>query len=282
MNEEMSKQLEDEKRMQMNMKLQRMNETKEEYNKMQQRPSIHRNRKLEDVGSFKIGSDNREIKRKNYYESNDKLVINPTRENIPVSRGRQDNDNIYQQQRGRSQGHFSSYNIINHSDSGKETNNREINNNRNTNNNQKTLNNQHNNEYMNKNSNLNNNDNYSKKQSNIADNYDYENYNPNVQNNIEKTKIDNNNQKSEEEEYREYIMSLSPEERDELYKRMMENYEVNQEEYNQFMNKQQEVNNVPETKNNYEQISNRENINSNINKYEPSKEDEVKFNSFII
>lgn len=112
----LNREIEQEKRTQYNSKMQRMNERMEEYNHMLQKKQFekeeNRNRKKgkDDLGTFKIGGENREIRKKNYDEVSNNLVLNPMRENVQMgSRGRNETTSGAQV-RGKSQG----FNIINH------------------------------------------------------------------------------------------------------------------------------------------------------------------------
>lgn len=69
----------------------------------------HRNSKLKDLNTFKIGMENRELKRKNYQEYNDNLNTNPTRYDPRMLPGAS-NLNLYQVEKKTPK---SSYNIIN-------------------------------------------------------------------------------------------------------------------------------------------------------------------------
>lgn len=124
--EKINRELEFTKMRDQNNKLQRMTEMKEEYNqfilsKQQNKEEFKRNfRSKKDSelrGTFKIGGENREIKKRTYDDVTDGLLLNPGRQ-VPNSsqRGRVEQPseteikmNIHQ--RGKSQG----YNIINHS-----------------------------------------------------------------------------------------------------------------------------------------------------------------------
>ena len=119
-----NKQLEIEKTEKHNVKFQKMNEMREEYNKMLMRKQEETENKRkprkdsDDLnGTFKIGTDNREIKRKTYDEISDALVINPMKDNSNTRGRMEDRTNSismhlgnHPPKRGKSQG----YNIINH------------------------------------------------------------------------------------------------------------------------------------------------------------------------
>ncbi len=125
----LQKELDDEKRHKQNQKADLMNSQKAEYEMyMNQKKVTMREKSLnplrkkdsEPQGTYKIGGENREIKRKNYDESLDTLNLNPTRrENNALGTGIYNGDFAQQRMmqnqaaalnRGRSQG----YNIINH------------------------------------------------------------------------------------------------------------------------------------------------------------------------
>lgn len=124
----LNREIEEENKHKMNAKIQRNNEMMEDYNQSQHRKQIDkegikgkRNNSQFDDANFKIGGENREIKRKNYEDVTNNLVLNPGRKN-EVRNARvelQDMGAIRQQNRGRSQG----YNIINHSNPDPNANN---------------------------------------------------------------------------------------------------------------------------------------------------------------
>jgi len=123
--EKINRELEQTKMREQNTKLQRMTDMKDEYNQFiltkqhskEESKRINRSKKeAELTGTFKIGGDNREIKKRSYDDVTDGLVLNPSR-NVPNSsqRGRREQEPEMKQSvpiRGKSQG----YNIINHSD----------------------------------------------------------------------------------------------------------------------------------------------------------------------
>ena len=92
--------------------MQRTSEMREEYQKMQIRKAQEKETKGkrskfdDDFGTFKIGSENRMIKKKTYDEHMNSLVLNPTREQSRQS------EQYGSRQRGKS--NQPSYNIINH------------------------------------------------------------------------------------------------------------------------------------------------------------------------
>lgn len=267
-----------------------------------------KSRKLDEIKTFKIGGNDREIKLKNYHQENDNLVLNPTRENIN-SRGRQEQDNNLNKRymtRGKSQGFniinnktdvdFNPSTIVNNSNNNNNTINKvgienvesynyknnlnhnikNINNlnhfqkydNNNNNNNvnftdnhireheeynkQYHQKNQYNNQYLNHNiqdlNGINNNINIDNKivQNNNALNSanDINNYNnmqikegnidqkEEIHNDYNYNAVNNEIDKNEEEEFRRYMASLSEQEREDLYRRMLnkyENHEMNEE-----------------------------------------------------
>jgi hypothetical protein len=113
----LNREIEQENNAKKNYKLQKMNERMEEYNKMLERKQSEkeniRNKRLEKKdtqGTFKIGSENREIRKKNYDDVSNNLILNPMREN---ARGRSEYESgilRHHPQRGSSHG----FNIINH------------------------------------------------------------------------------------------------------------------------------------------------------------------------
>ena len=121
--DQINKKFESEKSEKQNLKLQRINEMKEENNKIlwkkqEQAESVRKARKedYDTVGTFKIGNDKREIKRKSYDEISDALVINPMKNNRGRIEGDRNNNNpiinnVYPSAvRGKSHG----FNPINH------------------------------------------------------------------------------------------------------------------------------------------------------------------------
>ena len=124
--ENINRELELTKMREQNTKLQRMNEMKDEYNqfiitkqnsKEESKRIIRSKKEAELTGTFKIGGENREIKKRTYDDVTDGLVLNPSR-NVPNSsqRGRIEQEPEIKQSvpiRRKIQG----YNIINHSDS---------------------------------------------------------------------------------------------------------------------------------------------------------------------
>lgn len=118
---QLNREIEDEKKNRFDAKLQRNNILMEEYNLAQQRKQMEKEKnkdrrqvsQFENYGNYKIGADNREIKRKNYEDVTNSLLLNPTRKSeVAYLRNVvQDMSNVRHQGRGRSQG----FNIINHS-----------------------------------------------------------------------------------------------------------------------------------------------------------------------
>jgi hypothetical protein len=112
-----NRKLDEENKARQNSKLVRINEFMQEYNKMLEKKQNDKenrgNRKFEkneSVGTLKIGGENRSIRKKNYDEISNSLVLNPTKES-PV-RGRNEvGASINNNKRGSSHG----FNIINHS-----------------------------------------------------------------------------------------------------------------------------------------------------------------------
>lgn len=114
----LNREIEQEKRMIQNTKMQRMHEQMEEYKEMQLKKQMERENngrrftKGESQGTFKIGGENREIKRRNY---DDISNVNNT---LALTR-----DDRGTQQRGKSQGIGigrgvnNNFNIINHTTS---------------------------------------------------------------------------------------------------------------------------------------------------------------------
>ena len=139
--------------------------------------SLNPRKKMSDPqGTYKIGGDNREIKRKNYEEITDHLTINPTRRENNLLREENYPREVAQiSSRGKSQG----YNIINH-EKKKEKENIQ---NNNYNSNIKTLNN------PNSNNNLNN---YNTEGLDNLENYDLNGYgyNDNFEKPLESKQID--------------------------------------------------------------------------------------------
>ena len=117
-----NREMEEEKRNAQYIKMRRMNERLDDYNQMMVRKQDEKDNakgrirnKNDYVGTFKIGGENREFKKKNYDDVSNTLVLNPMKGNLNVERGRnelmQESRYKNQQQRGKSQG----FNIINHS-----------------------------------------------------------------------------------------------------------------------------------------------------------------------
>lgn len=116
------KELEEEKKLKQRSKLDLINSQKAEYDlyvihkkKMMREKAINPSSKMdsEPQGTYKIGGENREIKRKNYDEAMNGLNLNPTKmQNIYADYSIQKNlqNQAAAVNRGRSQG----YNIINH------------------------------------------------------------------------------------------------------------------------------------------------------------------------
>jgi transcriptional adapter 2-alpha len=115
--ENLNRALEQEKRQEQYVKMQRQNEYMEEYSKVLNKKQEERGRlknKNDYSGTFKIGGESREIRKRNYEEVTNSLPMNPTRHETEYSHGnryheeRHTNNSI--NQRGKSHG----YNIINH------------------------------------------------------------------------------------------------------------------------------------------------------------------------
>ena len=115
-------QMEQEKRQTAEVKNKRTNDRVNDYNTMIMKKQSERDnntaphgKKKEDLGTFKIGGENRQIKRKTYDDISNDLILNPTRTNIQSEgmnrQGRNEVQNSVPQSRGKSQG----FNIINHS-----------------------------------------------------------------------------------------------------------------------------------------------------------------------
>jgi hypothetical protein len=112
--------LEQEKRQEQYVKMQRQNEYIDEYNKVLNKKKLDERGRLKNkndyTGTFKIGGESREIRKRNYEEITNSLPMNPTRQETDYSHGnrypdeRQANNSI--RQRGKSHG----YNIINNYD----------------------------------------------------------------------------------------------------------------------------------------------------------------------
>jgi hypothetical protein len=114
----MNRELEEEKRVQQNNRIQRTTEMRDEYRNMQimkqqeKETKGKRSKYEDDYGTFKIGSENRSIRKKNYDDQMNSLVLNPTREV-----GGQNMEQIGSRQRGKSN-QPSGFNIINHTNYG--------------------------------------------------------------------------------------------------------------------------------------------------------------------
>lgn len=89
--------------------------------KLREKSTNYKKKDSEPQGTFKIGGENREIKRKSYYEVTENLNLNPTRQESNQNFSNQINQDYYTQQRhnaaannfrNKSRG----YNIINHTD----------------------------------------------------------------------------------------------------------------------------------------------------------------------
>lgn len=125
--ERLQRELDEEKKIKLQSKADLMNSQKAEYEKylngknvkMREKSLNYHRKDSEPQGTFKIGGENREIKRKNYHDETENMNLNPTRKENNQNFNNQINHNYYAQQRenaainmlrNRSQG----FNIINH------------------------------------------------------------------------------------------------------------------------------------------------------------------------